>query len=244
MKILVTNDCFFDKISQSFLPIIQEAIEIYLDVLTAKTVKDIRLMGSVPRGDARLYHSDIDFVAICTRSILENESRQIIERAAVLSAVYKHVRKVDLELEVLGRIGRARDFIFRTDSISIYGENQYSRDPIEIEATEIAETITPDIEFLISEYREGLRCAKSPEERVQFSRWIGKDILKSMRRKLLVEKSVYAKSPKEITRNLRGYFPEYTAIFTTLLSAYIDPTSDSSILNCILNEVEKLKTNF
>lgn len=244
MIIVVSNNCCVSKISQPFLPIIREVVAAYLEILTAATVKDIRLMGSVPRGDARLFHSDIDFAAICTRAMSKGESCQISECAAILSRAHKQVRKVDLETEVLGQIHRTREFIFRTDSVSIYGESQYPTNNVEIDATELADTTTPNIEFLLSEYGEGLRSAASREERAQLSRWIGKDILKGMRRRLLVEKSVYAKAPKDIHSLLVEHFPEHTAIFDDLLSAYMDPTSNESALYDLLLKVEKVRSEF
>lgn len=244
MKIVVDNDCQISKVDEVYFPIIPEAIAAYLDVISAANIKDIRLMGSVPRGEARLVHSDIDFVAICTRTFSEDELIQLSESARSLSAQFAQVRKVDLEIECIGNICKAREFIFQTDSISVYGESLFSGNPIEIESTEIAKTNTPDIDYLIATYQEGVRYSKSLEETIQFSRWIGKDILKSMRRKLLVEKSIYAKSPREIHRQLVLNFSKHTVLFDNLLSAYLDPISDGKTLNALLSEVEKVKKDF
>ncbi len=241
MKITIANESAFSKIKESFLPIIDQAIKAYLESIQNNNIINIRLMGSVPRGDAREIHSDIDFVAICKYKLSADEDSKIQQYAALLSSKNKQVRKVDLECETIGDIHPAREFVFITDSISLYGNDMYTKSVYEIEAKQLAENNTPDLDKLLINYRNGIHTVKTNDEIIQFSRWIGKDILKALRYRLIVEKNIYEKTVKGIHFELCKNYPDDKSIFDSLLDAYMYPKNDVDKLNNILDKVEEIK---
>ena len=242
MKINVTNDCAYSKIKPAFLPIVDQGIKAYQNAIQNNNIINIRLMGSVPRGDAREIHSDIDFVVICRHKLSLEEDSKIQHYATLLSSKNKQVRKVDLEYETIGEINPAREFVFITDSISLYGDDIYNtKGSYEIEAKQLAENNTPNLDRLLSDYRDGIHRVKTNDEIIQFSRWIGKDILKALRYRLIVEKNIYEKAAIGIHFELCKNYPDDKSTFDNLLDAYMYPTNDVIELNNILNKVEAIK---
>ena len=244
MKITVTNECAFSKIKEAFLPIIDQAIKAYLESIQNNNIINIRIMGSVPRGDAREVHSDIDFVAICKNNLSVDEISRIQQCATLLSSKNKQVRKVDLEYETIGDIHPAKEFVFITDSISLYGNDIYTKSLYEIEAKQLAENNTPNLDKLLTNYRDGIHTAETDDEIIQFSRWIGKDILKALRYRLIVEKNIYEKTAIGIHFELCKNYPEDKSIFDSLLDAYVYPTNDVDKLKNILDKVEEIKVMY
>jgi len=241
MKITVANECVYSKIKETFLPIIDQAIKAYLESIQNNNIINIRLMGSVPRGDAREIHSDIDFVAICKYKLSTDEKSRIQQFEVLLSSKNKQVRKVDLEFETIGDIYPAREFVFITDSISLYGKDLYKKPNYEIEAKQLAKNNTPNLEKLLINYRGGIHTVKTNDEIIQFSRWIGKDILKALRYRLIVEKNIYEKTAIGIHFELCKNYPEDKDIFDSLLDVYLYSTNDVEKLNSILDNVEVIK---
>lgn len=240
MKITITNERSPDLVSAAFCPIIPEALKAYRDSLSGADIVNIRLMGSVPRGDAREIHSDIDFVCIC-RTAPEKKALDALQLGAdALTKRYKFVRKVDLEFELQGKIPASREFIFRTDSISVFGDDPYPPEELVIDSLELAEKITPGLERLITRYRDGVQNARSGDELILFSRWIGKDILKSLRYRLIVEQGIYERSPVKIHAQLVRHYPEDRELFDALLNAYLAPGADAEALEALLSEAGEL----
>jgi len=237
----ITRDCAFSKISEQFLPLIDQALRAYLESIQETKLLNIRLMGSVPRGEARPFHSDIDFVALCKNPLSENEKSGLNARAKLLSEKNTIVRKMDLEYEISGNMYPGREFIFITDSISLWGEDAYTETDYEIDPQDLANLITPNLDWLLDSYRKALDEKDTNLDRIQYSRWIGKDILKALRYRLIIEKQIYEKSPRNIHKELSVHYPQEKAVFDELLEAYHNPHNDPSKLRAILKAVEKIK---
>jgi predicted nucleotidyltransferase len=62
-RVLLRNTCSRSKIDQRYTPLIGAAIAAYQALFEADLV-DVRLLGSVARGEAISCESDIDFLAL------------------------------------------------------------------------------------------------------------------------------------------------------------------------------------
>lgn len=238
MTVVVTKECSFDKIEELFRPIVPAAIAAYRQVLPADVLTDIRVAGSVPRGDARPRHSDIDFVAVCSRAPTDAEGAHLAEQARVLSSLFPQVRKVDLDVEVGQHLSEVRRFIFTTDSISVWGTNSFPATSVAIDALDLARLTTPDFDYLVSEYRARLGSAATPEAKEQASRWIGKDFLKAWRGTLLVDHGLYAKAPTNIHQLLVDHYRHRQLLWDQLLSLYLEPVADEEALHKVLDRLD------
>lgn len=244
MEVVVQNECSKEKIESVYLPILEAAVSEYRKTIPEDTLVNIRLLGSVPRGDARRYHSDIDFVAICTRELAGQEAEAVTESSAVLSHRYSFIRTVDMEIETAGKITPGREFLFATDSLSIFGTDLYPENSKTIGAIELARNNTPDIGFLVERYREGVLHAARETELLQYSRWIGKDILKSMRGRLIIEHGIYEKEAGKIAAQLGTHYPEDAAVFFELKELYIHPVPDAARMITVLDEVAGVQDRY
>jgi hypothetical protein len=150
------------------------------------------------------------------RSMLEAESKR-------LTAKYPCVGRVDLEIEIKGRVTTAREFIFRSDSICVWGEDTYVKTDIRMSNVALAKLITPDFDKLLSGYRQRLKNPIQAEELGQLSRSVGKDILKCFRRFLVLKLALYKKSAVDIHDQLVSYFPQETDTFDRLIAIHEQP---------------------
>jgi len=216
------NDCTLEKVASDYAPIIDDAVGAYRRNLD-KLLLSIRLMGSVPRGEAKIGVSDIDFVALTSMNA-EADRRSMLEvECKRLTAKYPCVGRVDLEIEIKGRVTAARDFIFRSDSICVWGDDTYIKTDTKMSNIALAKLVTPDFDKLLSGYRQRLKNPIQAEELGQLSRSVGKDVLKCFRRFLILKLALYKKGAIDIHDQLVSYFPQETDTFDRLLSIHEQP---------------------
>ena len=156
-QITIGNDCSLDKVGQDCAAIVGDAIGAYQRNLE-KLLLSVRLMGSVPRGDAIFGESDIDFVALASMNPGADQRNMLTSESKRLTAKYSCVSHVDLEIEIKGRIPAAREFIFRSDSICVWGTDAYPKADIRMSNVALSKLVTPDFNQLLSGYRERLKA--------------------------------------------------------------------------------------
>jgi hypothetical protein len=81
--VVVRNRCDRAKIDAQFVPLVDAAVAAYLD-LWPDDVVNIRLLGSVARGEAEVGKTDIDFMALLARPAEEIERERLTEQAEAL----------------------------------------------------------------------------------------------------------------------------------------------------------------
>ena len=187
-------------------------------------------MGSVARGDARPRLSDIDFVAIIKELPSKDVQVSLIERARDLSSRHACVSKVDLEIEVLGQVDPSREFIFITDSLSLLGSDIYRQGSVTIDAGLLARQNTPDLGHLLQIYKRGVTDSRTDKELLQYSLWIGKDLLKSFRARMLSDHGIYERTAERISAALTRLYPTESGTFAFLFRLYNEPTPDRDLL--------------
>jgi len=243
MNIKITNESSYSNLSQDHKDICTLVIEKYKQILSTN-LYNIRLMGSVPRGNFRDFYSDIDFIAITHNSIQKSTITKLEETAQALSTNFPKIRKIDMEVLCKNGISDFRNLVFKTDSISIYSTDLYTERFAEIDSKVLASCTTPNLTTLIDEYRTGINTTKDEKKLKQFSLWIGKDILKAFRKRLILEKGIYEVSAKKIHAALIENYKEDESVFNELLECYLNPLTDATELNKILDSVEGIKHKY
>jgi hypothetical protein len=221
-EISISNDCSREKVASDYAPIIDDAVGAYRRNL-GKLLLSVRLMGSVPRGEATIGLSDIDFVALTSMNAEADNRSMLVAESKRLSAKYPCVGRVDLEIEIKGRVTTAREFIFRSDSICIWGDDTYRNTDIRMSNIALAKLITPDFDKLLSGYRQRLKNPIQAEELGQLCRSVGKEVLKCFRRFLILKYALYKKGAIDIHDQLVSYFPQETDTFDRLLGIHEQP---------------------
>ena len=221
-EITIFNDCSLDKVGRDYMPIIDDAVGAYRRNLD-KLLLSIRLIGSVPRGEATFGSSDIDFVALTSMNPGADQRKLLAAESKRLTGKYSCVSRVDLEIEIKGRVPIAREFIFRSDSICVWGGDTYAKTDSRISNVALSKLTTPDFNELLSGYRQRLRNPIHAEELGQLCRSVGKDVLKCFRKYLILKLAIYRKGATDIHDQLVTYFPEETDTFDRLLRIHEQP---------------------
>ena len=142
-QITITNDCSLDRVGQDYKAIIEDAVGAYRRNLD-KILLSVRLMGSVPRGEATFGSSDINFVALVAMNPGADQRSMLASESKRLTGKYSCVSQVDLKIEIKGRIPAALDFIFRSDSICVWGDDTYPKANCRMTNVALSKLVTPD----------------------------------------------------------------------------------------------------
>jgi predicted nucleotidyltransferase len=200
-ELTIVNECHLDLVAEPYRPILEDAIQAYMQIVAENAI-DVRLVGSVPRGRARLGESDIDFVAICSTLPTGRVQDLLRDESSRLASIHPFVINVDLEVEAEGTVDPARRFIFITDSISIYGRDMYPQKEFKILKTDLAKMCSPPLDDLVRTYDDDLAGSPTPDQVRLVSRWAGKDLLKHFRWFLIEEHGVYEQTIADIKDKL------------------------------------------
>jgi len=232
-EITIPNECSLDKVGSDYKPIMTAAIESYTRDLDRLLVS-VRLLGSAARGESVFGVSDIDFVGLVSMNPDAHQRDMITADSKRLTRNYQCVSVVDLEIEIKGRVQPQREFIFRTDSVCIWGADAYSATETKVSNVDLAKLTTPDFDKLMSRYRQRVKGSLNAQELGQFGRSVGKDVLKCFRKFLILRLGVYRKSVTDIHNQLLMYFPEKSETFNCLLRVYEHPVERKDELLGIL----------
>ena len=80
--LVIENRCSLDAIGPAYAPLIRAAVAAYHAIFTDQ-IEEVRLMGSVARGEALPGRSDIDFLAV-VREAPSAADRAALDRHAAL----------------------------------------------------------------------------------------------------------------------------------------------------------------
>ena len=231
--ITIRNDCSLEKVGRDYAPIIEDAIGAFRRNLEG-LVLSIRLMGSVPRGEATIGTSDIDFVALTSTNPGADRRNMLAAESKRLAAKHSCVSRVDLEIEIKGRVPMAREFIFRSDSICVWGSDTYTQSEIQTSNTALSKLVTPDFNSLLSGYRQRLKNPIHDEELRELCRSVAKDFLKCYRKYLILRFALYRKGASDIRDQLVSYFPKEAETFDRLLRIHEQPLKKREDLLAVL----------
>ncbi len=235
--IFIENQCSWEKIANVFWPVIEDAQNVYQSIF-GDTVLNIRLLGSVARGEAGL-HSDIDFIAVLSMNPSAPQMRKVEAQERNLRQKYPFVSKVDLEVVPVDDLSEFRRFVFAIDSVSLFGADTYTCQHQTVDRQRLIEMITPDLPYIIESYDLAVENTdEGNEQQLYFySRLIGKDILKCLRRISLLSGGSYERNIGKIYDQLLQYAPERQELLHELFDLYTNPSSNRKRLLKVLRDV-------
>ncbi len=242
-NIVVENQCSIEKVDPIFLPVIDSAVGAYRAIF-GEAVFNIRLMGSVARGDAgRL--SDIDFIAVLHHNPSAEQLAEIARQETELQRRHPFVCQVDLEAVAADELNDFRRFIFAIDSVSLAGSDIYTAERQTVARRQLAEMVTPDLPGIVKSYRRAVEAVDAKNERLllKWSRLIGKDVLKCFRRISLLRSGGYERNVEAIYRQLLHDAPEHQELLRDLFNLYESPSSHGARLLEALRRAEAVDTS-
>lgn len=100
--IIVRNRCLLSRIRREFEPLVA-SLTLVCRTILGDTLVDLRLLGSVARGDARPGESDLDVVALVRTWPSENVFGKLSAVTQQSKREYQVVRRIDLDVyEIVG----------------------------------------------------------------------------------------------------------------------------------------------
>jgi predicted nucleotidyltransferase len=212
---------------QKLLPDIIEAYQLYF----SESIQEIRLLGSVPRGDLIPGVSDIDFLCILKEDTEYEKPKSFIEIESKLRTKFQAVQKFDLDITNEKFIKQNFDYnlLIMTDSISIYGTNFYWTKSYAISAEELASLWNPDSNELLRNYAGLIKNTNDADLMNETAKLVGKDLLKSYRPALMIKFNYFSRSIEKTAKQLIECFSEHSNLFELLFQLYSNPKSRKNI---------------
>jgi uncharacterized protein len=240
-KVLVRNTCSRATVESGYEPLIEAAIRIYHTVFGDELV-DVRLMGSVARGEAVAGQSDIDLLALLRVEPEPATLEQLGAHEEVLRDKFPIVGRVDLEAEFLNGLSEFRRFVLASDSISLSGADRFSRPRQYVDRARLARLVTPDPHRLIRQYRAGIEpldAEREPDVLTRYARVIGKDLLRCLRQAVILRGGKYEKNVSAIFSEVTAHVPEHRLLADALYGLYRHPRADKEVLLRVLDLAEE-----
>jgi predicted nucleotidyltransferase len=234
--VLVVNRCHPSLIDDQFQPLIDAAIAACLETLPG--IVDVRLQGSVARGEAIQGQSDIDFMALVAERPDEDARAQLQDHAARLSRRHAVVSRVELDVAAGSDLIPFQLLALASDSLSVYGTDTLTVREQWVDRVELSRLVTPDAGSLLVDYREFVEESRqSGNEAMRFcSRIVGKDLLKCARALVLLRGGAYEVAIDRISAQIHDVVPELAPLAERLYRLYSTPVTDADVVIEVLGE--------
>lgn len=226
-EVLIRNQCALERIDPRFVPLV-EAARAGMVACCEGRLQELRLQGSIARGDAHVGLADLDMLALMHGSSLEEENCCLRELAARLGAGTDLVSRYDLEAIDANSLEPFRRFVLSSDSVCVQGADSVTIHVQSMERSALARLVTPAPTTMLPDYlawTEELSNANDAERRFA-SRIIGKDFLKVLRGVLLLRGAPYQAAIPEIAAQVSSFAPDAVGIAERLFALYSEPTTD------------------
>ncbi len=241
--IRLENRTAITNVEHEYRPLIEKAVEIYRTVFK-DYILEIRLQGSVARGDEIKNVSDMDFLCILKGEIDRSIPLSIIEAEKELTKICPDLEKVDLGVTNEKHIDENLDYklLIQTDSFCVSGEDRYSLKYVEIPGIELAKLWCLGLDNTLSSYRGKVMSLEDNQQIRRYVRFIGKDLLKACRPKLMRENEIFSRTITGTHEDLCEVYPDLKTLFDSLLSFYLHGVASKDEILETLSAIEGAKT--
>lgn len=240
IMIVLQNKSDTKKINHSYINIINDAVEIFKETYS-HDILEIRLQGSVSRGEEIENVSDLDLLCILKGNNSPIKKDKIIEAEKTLSEKLNNLTGIDLDVTNEKFLEDHYDYwlIVCTDSVSIYGSDKYYRENVQIEGSELAKLWNPNSQFLVNKYRKKLTETEDIVEIKKICKLVGKDLLKSFRPELMKKYEIFNKTIQQTCNDLCEKNREKEKQYLLLLDLYLNQRADKEHIQKVLGIIEK-----
>lgn len=224
------NRCARERIAAPYRALLTAALTAYREAIPSGLL-DVRLQGSVARGEATPGRSDLDLMGLLAADPPDEAVQSLQAAAAALRARWPIFSRVELDLAELTDLTPFQRFVLSSDSLSLHGVDTVTQPVQHLPRWELAALVTPPMPEMIREYAEWateLATAKAAEAPFA-SRIFGKDLLKGIRQIALLRGAPYTVSPAEMRQQAVTYVPELAPLATALLALYDAPPQDAAV---------------
>jgi ribosomal protein L16 Arg81 hydroxylase len=230
------NTARIEKIDAKYQPIIQQTV-LKIQQIYEKQWLSIYLKGSVPRGLAIDFVSDLDILVIHTAEPIltdwQNDFKQNILKE------YPFLSRLDIQHFTYAQLrkNKAMKFLIKTQSILLAGSDLTAQmAPFQI--SESCQLVLPRLE-------RDLRNAKlqTPQYQHEFEfkkmgSWVAKRVLRGAFEAIMVETQQYTRDLYYCCEALRVYAPQNRHLYEKWLHWYLAPMGDAPTLLAFILECQ------
>lgn len=234
--VTVRNRCDAMLIGARFRPMIDEAIAVYRELFGERVI-DVRLQGSVARGEAVVGRSDLDVMALLVEAPKPHELECLSGRAEELGRRYPVVSRIELDAVAVEQLTHFQRFVLSSDAISVAGTDRLTRRAQRRERRALARLVTPDVAFMVEDYRALMAEVAADSEAVRFyGRIVAKDLLKGARGLVLLRGGPYEVSVPRMAQQVAEHVPELAGPAGRLAAIYRQPLEDARLVVRAIDE--------
>lgn len=232
----IVNPASLEKIQKEWRPAVDMIVDECLKHF-GKSLTHVYIRGSVPRGLAVPYISDID--ALVYVSELDGKALRPWRHQAeeAIQTRYLFVEKIELSIAPLAT--SLNDAVVLNQAVCVYGE------PIEVPKLKPGKELMrhlPHLEQRMERFIERFAHAHTPEEVRMRCVWLMKDMLRSGFELTMVRANRYTRDLYKCYESFAEYYPEMESEMRRILYLALNPTDNrNEILGTYQSMVPWLK---
>lgn len=241
----IVSDVSIDKIDRVYVPCIQESVE-SLKKLFPLQLHSVYLYGSVARGEAVAFKSDLDLIAMFDGNV---QLAELTKLAGALSQKYcSLVREVGIAVGdynyTMDPSNYYENAFLKELCVCVYGEDVREQfGPYKL-TSEIAIRFNGDIGEAVTRTLERIK-SPSNEDFKRFSHVFARKLIRTYYSMVMVRSQIWSTRLGEQSEVFLHYFPEKESIIHTLLN-WIDepPTERQAVYEIVKIEGGWARQNF
>lgn len=238
--VTVRNRCSIEHLAGDHRLLIEDAVASGTAAF-GEGLAEIRVQGSIARGEARPGQSDIDLMLVLTSSPTADDQLQCAELSQRLATAHPVVSRVDLDVAWAGHLSEFQRFVLSSDSLSVHGTDALTRPVQRWDRRRLARLVTPDAGAMLDDYRAWAdELVLTPDEaEVRFaSRVVGKDFLKVLRGLALMRGSPYDVAMPAIRGRVVRMTPEFVPLADALFALYDMPSASPEVVREVIGRID------
>lgn len=193
-----------------------------------KNIHSIYLRGSVALRVNNEYPRDLDLIIVCReqadRSTLFTEGFANID--FWLHQNYSGCTGVDIRIIDMNNISDIDQFMLKTQSICLYGEDLIPSLPNFWPNQQTAQLLVPDLQLTLQKYITHTTNTTSAEQIQAWCSWIMKRILRASFLLVMPEEKLYTRDLYYCYLITSQHFPDQMQTLRTVLKLALNPTND------------------
>ncbi len=230
------NTASIEKIAPKYLPIIQQVVSKIQQVYEKKWLS-IYLKGSVPRGLAIEYVSDIDILVIHTAETISTDWQTAFKQNILKE--YPFVSRLDIKHFTYAQLRKSKSmkFVIKTQSVLLAGLDLTAQmEPFRI--SEDSQLILPQLEGDLRYAKLQIPSCPNELELKKIGSWVAKRVLRGAFEAIMVENQQYTRDLYYCCEALRIHAPQNRQLYEKWLQWYLEPMSDAPTLLKFIHECQ------
>jgi predicted nucleotidyltransferase len=231
-------------LNPSKYPVVQEEYTAVVDyILThcclslGDSLHSVYLRGSVAKGQAIPFISDVDTLVIMHHSITEGEKARLFTIKETITETFPFVTKVEVMAVGVEQTEKTwLKFLLKTQCVCIYGMDLIPAiEPFKVGKEAYSHSL--HIVQQMTDLQQELEEINEPEEIKGACTWIMTAIVRAGFELVMERDRSYTRDLYPNYERFSAYFPEKEAEMRRILSLAIEPTDDKETINEVINAI-------